>query len=351
MKELSTDTPNKSSFNKPLPQTSFHWLNRGRVGIYSPVPVPWRWPPCLSAPPPNPMLSCKQQQPAWSFLCVSPSWVGSIFEESRNNKAKYRQNPEALQFLRAYLFFLHVTNYTFHAVFGEMNHFFYLPTFHKSDNSLKYQTPLKRFPPSVDETALQNPNEVLKQHEPLLPKTAPPSLLPNNVFTSICSDSFAIWLSPWKHLHAGLLTTQQQWWSATAALLTDSGSFSELHTQSFGEWGQVRHAPSLAFSLWLPSMFGLITKHWCADIWRRLYWEHLGSEILSVDLVWFATQANKDQLTTVNSSRATGLMFSTFYVFWRPDRPQICPGGHTKLIFHLTSQVKWRHVKRTSTSI
>lgn len=124
VKELSTDTPNKSSFNKPLPQTSFHWLNRGRVGIYSPVPVPWRWPPCLSAPPPNPMLSCKQQEPAWSFLCVSPSWVGSIFEESRNNKTKYRQNPEALQFLRAYLFFLHVTNYTFHAVFREMNHLF-----------------------------------------------------------------------------------------------------------------------------------------------------------------------------------------------------------------------------------
>lgn len=204
-------------------------------------------------------------------------------------KEQYRQNPEALQFLRAYLFFLHVTNYTFHAVFREMNHFFYLPTFHKSDNSLKYQTPLKRFPPSVDETALQNPNEVLKQHEPLLPKTAPPSLLPNNVFTSICSDSFAIWLSPWKHLHAGLLTKQQQWWSATAVLLADSGSFSELHTQSFGEWEEVRHAPSFGvlaltpFDVWIDKKT-LMCWHMKKTILRAL---RIWDLISGPSLVWY----------------------------------------------------------------
>lgn len=88
VKELSTDTQiNQASINHFLKLPFTDWTEE-EFGIYSPVPVPWRWPPCLSAPPPNPMLSCKQQQPAWSFLCVSPSWVGRIFEESRNKKTK-----------------------------------------------------------------------------------------------------------------------------------------------------------------------------------------------------------------------------------------------------------------------
>jgi len=57
----------------------------------------------------------------------------------------------------------------------------------------------------------QATNEVLKQHEPLLPiaKIAPPSLVPKSFFTSICSNGYAIWLSPWQHLNAGPLTAWQ----------------------------------------------------------------------------------------------------------------------------------------------
>lgn len=54
VKELPTDSPYKPCLNKPLPPTSFHWLNRGRAGIYSSVPVIWWWLPRLSAPPPLP---------------------------------------------------------------------------------------------------------------------------------------------------------------------------------------------------------------------------------------------------------------------------------------------------------
>lgn len=59
--------------------------------------------------------------------------------------------------------------------------------------------------------AAEAPNEVLKQHEPLLPiaKIAPPSLVPKSFFTSICSDGIAIRPSPWQHLNAGPLTAWQ----------------------------------------------------------------------------------------------------------------------------------------------
>lgn len=52
VKELPTDSPYKPCCNKPLPETSFHWLNWGRAGIYNSVPAIWWWLPHLSTPPP-----------------------------------------------------------------------------------------------------------------------------------------------------------------------------------------------------------------------------------------------------------------------------------------------------------
>lgn len=72
VKELPTDSPYKPCFNKPLPATSFHWLNRGRPGIYSSVPAIWWWLPCLSAPPPPPPPS-----PSRSFHASSSGGGGS----------------------------------------------------------------------------------------------------------------------------------------------------------------------------------------------------------------------------------------------------------------------------------
>lgn len=140
--------PNKSSFNKPLPQTSFHWLNRGRVGIYSPVPVPRRWPPCLSAPPPNPMLSCKQQPGAF-FVFHLHEWEGFLRNQGTTklkiNKTNTRKILKPFGFSELIYFSSTLQTTHFTPFSGRWTFFFfYLLTFHKSDNSLKYHKHLWR---------------------------------------------------------------------------------------------------------------------------------------------------------------------------------------------------------------
>lgn len=78
-KELPTDSPYKPCFNKPLPPTSFHWLNWGRAGIYSSVPVIWWWLPRLSAPPPLPHpfmpAAAASLQLSWLLLSLCSTYT------------------------------------------------------------------------------------------------------------------------------------------------------------------------------------------------------------------------------------------------------------------------------------
>lgn len=79
VKELPTDSPYKPCFNKPLPATSFHWLNRGRAGIYSSVPVIWWWLPRLFAPPPLPHpfmpAAAASLQLSWLLLSLCSTYT------------------------------------------------------------------------------------------------------------------------------------------------------------------------------------------------------------------------------------------------------------------------------------